>query len=337
MTNLYDVVAGPKGSTAMRPSATLVITASELSAANAGNRNDLLVHRYKVYHLDTNPEQLFQSNGTALVPIQEVGKTQLESDTVSPVFIVNATRTLVDSIGNVVGSVGGPQETYGEVANFAALPVAPPEGTTYLVLNASGIQFVNRKAAGLYRYVTGTYVYLGSIPEGYFTDNVLKFYDDVDPTKQAALQLSGISSGTVRTLSFPDKNGVIATLDDVVPGPAGPIGPQGPTGLTGPTGPQGPQGTQGLQGVAGPTGNTGPQGIQGITGSTGSQGPIGNTGPQGIQGPTGLTGSTGPAGPTGPQGIQGLTGPQGPAGADGVGGGADAGLVYHLSRRNVLS
>lgn len=313
MAELFDVVAGPKGSAAMRPSTTFAISAAELAAANNGSRGDLLVHRYKVYHLDSDPSILYQSNGAALVPVQELGKTQLALDNVSPVFIVNATRTLVDSAGNSVGSVVV-GEPYDQVANFAALPGTPSEGKTYLVLAASGIPFINKKAAGLYRYASGQWVYLGAIPEGYFTDNVLRFYDDVDPSKQAAFELSGITSGNTRTLTLPDKNGTLATLDDISGGSAGPTGPQGIQGPTGLTGPEGPQGVQGIQGPIGPQGPQGVQGIQGITGDTGPQGTIGNTGPQGIQGTTGLTGGVGLTGDTGPIGPQGIPGAGFPSG-----------------------
>lgn len=313
MAELFDVIAGPKGSAAMRPSTTFALSASELTAANNGSRGDLLVHRYKVYHLDSDPSILYQSNGTALVPVQELGKTQLALDNVSPVFIVNTTRTLVDSAGNAVGSVVV-GEPYDQVANFAALPITPSEGKTYLVLAASGIPFINKKAAGLYRYASGQWVYLGAIPEGYFTDNVLRFYDDADPSKQAAFELSGITSGNTRTLTLPDKNGTLATLDDITGGVVGPAGPQGIQGIQGPTGPTGPEGPQGTQGIQGIQGIQGPQGIQGITGDTGPQGPIGNTGPQGNQGVQGLTGLTGDAGPQGIQGIQGVAGQGVPVG-----------------------
>ena len=315
MTELFDVVAGPRGAAAMRPSKTFAVSASDIVAANSGARPDLLAHSYKVYHLDSDPTQLYQSTGLALAPIQELGKTQLAQDNISPVFLVNATRTLVDSAGNPVGSVVV-GEPYEEVATFAALPVAPANGKTYLVTTATGVMFINRKAAGLYRYVVNTYVYLGPIPEGYFTDNVLKFYDDADPSKQAVFELGSITSGNTRTLTLPDKNGVLATMDDITGGVPGPTGPQGVQGIQGPTGPTGPQGIQGIQGPIGPQGVQGIQGEQGLQGDTGPQGSLGNTGPQGIQGATGLTGPTGDAGP---QGIQGIQGVQGDTGIDGVG------------------
>ncbi len=107
-------------------------------------------------------------------------------------------------------TISGGASSYPEVLNFAALPASPADGTTYVVLQAQGVPFINRKPAGLYRYSSSTWVYLGEVPDGYFTDNVLKFYDDADPTKQVTFQLSGITSGTTRTLTVPDASGTIA-------------------------------------------------------------------------------------------------------------------------------
>jgi len=101
-------------------------------------------------------------------------------------------------------------ERYQEVANFAALPASPAVGDTYVVLAASGVPFINKREAGLYRWSGSAWVYLGPTPEGYFTDNVLTFFDDADPTKQGRLQLSGITPGLTRTLSWPNQDGTIA-------------------------------------------------------------------------------------------------------------------------------
>ena len=309
MSSIYEVASNTVGEGILRPSTTFPISAGELAAANSGNRNDLLAHSYKVYHLDTDPKQLYQAVDGRLVPVILQKERAAAVGIYSPVYLVNATRVLVDAYGNAVGELtSGGGTRYAEVTNFAALPASPEAGTTILVLEAQGVRFINYKAAGLYRY-SGDWVYLGAIPEGYFTDNVLTFYDDADPSKRAKLELSGISPGTIRTLSLPDKSGVLATVDDVTPGPVGPQGPQGIqgvqglTGLTGDTGPAGPQGPQGIQGI---------QGIQGTAGLTGNPGPAGEPGPQGLQG------IQGPVGPAGADGAQGLQGIQGPAGADGA-------------------
>lgn len=54
-----------------------------------------------------------------------------------------------------------------------------------------------------------------SIPAGTtFADNAFAVYDDGDPTKQLDFQVSGVTTGTTRTLTIPDKDGTIALLDD---------------------------------------------------------------------------------------------------------------------------
>lgn len=214
-----------------------------------------------------------------------------------PLFIVESTNQVVDILGNPV-SLGGGGGEYPSVNTFADLPATSSEGSSYVVTQSTGVRFVNRKPAGIYRYLSGQWTYLGEVPDGYFADNVLTFYDNADPTKQLRMELGTISPGSVRVATFPDKNGTVAFLDDLIPGIQGPQGPQGI---------QGPAGATGATGPAGPKGDTGDPGPQGATGATGA------TGPAGPQGPAGAD-STVP-GPAGPQGIQGPVGPQGISGA----------------------
>ena len=109
---------------------------------------------------------------------------------------------------------GGGGASYPEVLTFGALPTGQSEGATYIVLQASGVPFINRRAAGMYRFTSGQWAYLGEVPDGYFADNVLRFFDNADPTKQLALELSGISGGTLRTLTVPDASGTVALTND---------------------------------------------------------------------------------------------------------------------------
>lgn len=51
-----------------------------------------------------------------------------------------------------------------------------------------------------------------------FRDNKLEITDDADTTKKLNLQLSGITTATTRTLTIPNKNGTIATTDDLTQG-----------------------------------------------------------------------------------------------------------------------
>jgi hypothetical protein len=114
----------------------------------------------------------------------------------------------------VLAELSGTGSTYPEVANYAALPASPATGDTYVVLAASGIAFVNKKEAGMYRWSGSAWVYLGSVPENYFTDNTLRFFDDVDISKQLIFELSDITTGAVRTAVWPDKNGTVAMVSD---------------------------------------------------------------------------------------------------------------------------
>jgi hypothetical protein len=105
-------------------------------------------------------------------------------------------------------------------ATFADLPASPATDSVAVVLAATGVYFVNRRAAGMYRYDGVDWNYLGPIPEDYFNDSVMEMYDNADLTKRAKFELSLITTATTRTLSIPDKNGTIALLDDLPPGPA---------------------------------------------------------------------------------------------------------------------
>ena len=48
-----------------------------------------------------------------------------------------------------------------------------------------------------------------------FGDSTFRIFDDLDATKQMALQASGITTGTTRTLTVPDASGTIALTSDV--------------------------------------------------------------------------------------------------------------------------
>jgi hypothetical protein len=48
-----------------------------------------------------------------------------------------------------------------------------------------------------------------------FADSAFKIFDDGDPTRELAFQLSGISAGTTRTLTVQDADGTIAYLADI--------------------------------------------------------------------------------------------------------------------------
>jgi hypothetical protein len=113
---------------------------------------------------------------------------------------------------------GGSSYIDGEVATYADLPLdgTAAINTAWLVRTASGVWPVTRKQAGIYiRTATGgsnrdsDYTYAGTLPD-VFSDSQFLIYDNADSTKNLAFQLSSITTGQTRTLTIPDRNGVIA-------------------------------------------------------------------------------------------------------------------------------
>lgn len=104
-----------------------------------------------------------------------------------------------------------------EVNTFADLPAAADHtGEVYLVKTKTGSQLTfNLKRSGFYQSDGVSWTKLSTV-QFMFTDDELTFKDDVDNTKQLGFELSSISTGTRRTATFPDKNGTVAYLDDVV-------------------------------------------------------------------------------------------------------------------------
>lgn len=118
--------------------------------------------------------------------------------------------------GDTVVTGAGPGASIAEYATFADLPVQPvAAGTTAIVYQATGIIWINRQKAGLYRSDGAAWIWLGETPEGYFTDNVLTFFDNADITKQGAFELSTVTTGNKRTISWPDATGVMALVADI--------------------------------------------------------------------------------------------------------------------------
>ena len=56
-----------------------------------------------------------------------------------------------------------------------------------------------------------------------FPDANFRVFDDVDPTKLVAFEASGITTGTTRTYTWPDKNGTVAMTSDITGGGGGDI------------------------------------------------------------------------------------------------------------------
>jgi hypothetical protein len=116
------------------------------------------------------------------------------------------------------GGGGGSSYIDGEVAVYTDLPLdgTAAINTAWLVREASGAWLLARKPAGIYiRTATAgvsrdaDYTYAGILPD-VFSDANFLLYDNGDSSKNLAFQLSGITTGTTRTLTVPDASGTIA-------------------------------------------------------------------------------------------------------------------------------
>lgn len=111
---------------------------------------------------------------------------------------------------------GGASYIDGEVANYSALPVTvdvPPLDSAYLVRASQGIWPISYKPAGIYYRTANAgalsdWAYAGTVPD-VFSDANFLLYDETDTSKNAQFQLSGITTGTTRTLTVPDASGTL--------------------------------------------------------------------------------------------------------------------------------
>ena len=121
------------------------------------------------------------------------------------------------------GSGGGGGASYidGEVQNFSALPQtigSPAVDSAYLVREAEGTWILARKPAGIYIRTADTgvraadWTHAGAFPD-VFSDANFLLYDNGDSTKNLQFQLSGITTGTTRTLTIADRSGVSVVSD----------------------------------------------------------------------------------------------------------------------------
>ena len=117
---------------------------------------------------------------------------------------------------DIKSSGGAGEAGYPEVQTYNELPLAEENsGEIYVVLESSGIYLINRKERGLY-YSNGVeWSRLGNFPE-YFRDDNFEIYDNDDPTRACKFEVGNISINTTRTLTVQDKDGTIATLNDII-------------------------------------------------------------------------------------------------------------------------
>jgi len=120
------------------------------------------------------------------------------------------------------GYINGVVDTYNDLPVTAGTPAI---NTVYLVRFSTGVWLINRHPAGLYIRITNfgnlnDWEYLGTFPEVQ-SDSRWRVYNETDPTKEVALDVSGVTSGATRTLSVPDASGRIQVegqpIGNVVP------------------------------------------------------------------------------------------------------------------------
>lgn len=179
----------------------VVLDKADIGLSNVDNTSDLA-------------KPISTATQTALNLKANLASPALTGAPTAPTPSIGDNSTRIATTAWVLAELSGTGSTYPEVANYAALPGSPAAGDTYIVLAASGVPFVNKKEAGMYRWSGAAWVYLGSVPENYFTDNTLRFFDDVDITKQLIFELSDISTGAIRTAVWPNKSGTVAMIDD---------------------------------------------------------------------------------------------------------------------------
>lgn len=134
-------------------------------------------------------------------------------------FDFNPITGNLDLVDSPAGYINGVVETP------ADLPVTlgtPPLDAVYLAKAGSGVWLINRQPAGLYCRVANNgnaadWKYLGAFPE-VNADGNWELYNTVDPTKELKFDLSGVSTGTTRTLTVPDASGTIALTSDITSG-----------------------------------------------------------------------------------------------------------------------
>ena len=116
---------------------------------------------------------------------------------------------------------GGASYIDGEVQNFSALPQtigSPAVDFAYLVREAEGAWLLSRKPAGIYIRTANTgvrasdWTYAGEFPD-VFSDDKFVLYDETDSSKNLVFQLSGITTGTTRTLTIANRSGTNVVSD----------------------------------------------------------------------------------------------------------------------------
>ncbi|MDB6036023.1 MAG: hypothetical protein JWM16_6361 [Verrucomicrobiales bacterium] len=82
-----------------------------------------------------------------------------------------------------------------------------------IFVNTATYKIVLKTSAGVTVYTADNIVSTASSTA--VTDSTFRIQDDLDATRQIAFQASGITTGTTRTITVPDKSGTLAMLSDL--------------------------------------------------------------------------------------------------------------------------
>jgi hypothetical protein len=123
----------------------------------------------------------------------------------------------------------GSSDSYidGEVEYHSNLPVtlgSPAVNSAFLVRKGEGLYFISRKPAGIWVRELNNgnlddWKFAGLFSDLYRDAN-FRIISDSDTSKELAFSLSGITTGTTRTLTAPDASGTIARTEDFAAPPA---------------------------------------------------------------------------------------------------------------------
>ncbi len=122
---------------------------------------------------------------------------------------------------DLVGEGGGTSYIDGDVEFHSNLPVtvgSPAVNSAFLVRKGEGVYFISRKPAGIWVRELNNgnlddWKYAGTFSDLYRDAN-FRILNNADVSKELAFDLSGISTGTTRTLTAPDTSGTIALLSN---------------------------------------------------------------------------------------------------------------------------
>jgi hypothetical protein len=123
----------------------------------------------------------------------------------------------------------GSSDSYidGEVEYHSNLPVTvgtPAVNSAFLVRKGEGLYFISRKPAGIWVRELNNgnlddWKFAGTFSDLYRDAN-FRIINDADTSKELVFSLSGLTTGTTRTLTAPDASGTIALTSDFAAPPA---------------------------------------------------------------------------------------------------------------------